>query len=287
MHRRTSTLLASVVALIGGCTPQVSPLPAPDPTHLPNPISQPPGVSAYRFSPDTYRYRFQQTADIRGDGPGDSIPSTITTRGVFVVHVTAEPDSTISILVSADSISIASQGSIPSRSRQQIPALDTVITARFSQNGTITSTQLSDSLCTYSHLIMAARELLLPELGLELKIPANHVHKDTVTQHACRAGVIVELETTREIRDLSRNPAQLALEQRTQIHGAGMLRRDSIVVTGSVTTRGVVQFATTNRLPSSSQTRSDGIITVRLGNTTTTFHQTSTQELTLKPADLP
>ena len=283
IHRRTTTLLASAVALAGGCTPRVSPLPVPDPTLPPSPISSTPGVLTYRFSPDTYRYRFQQTADIRSDGPGDTIPSTITTRGIFLVRVTTEVDSSISILVSVDSISIASQGSVPARGLQQVLALDTVMVARFSRSSAITTSRLADSLCAYGHFATTARELLLPELGIELTTPTQEIYKDTVTQHSCRAGVALALATTRQVRDLNRSPTEFTVEQHTEIRGAGMLRRDSIIVTGSVTTRGAVQFGTGSRLLSLSRTRSEGTITVRLGSTITTFRQTSTQELKLEP----
>src|SRR5688572_23868209 len=189
MNRRHITLIASVIGLAAGCTPasRVPPTPGPATPEIPR-IDEEPGSMSYQFIPNTYRYRFQQTADIRGNGPADTIPSRITTRGIFVVRVTSELDSLISVAISADSISITSEGSIPGRGFQQISALDSVIAARFSQGGVVIESRLPDSLCAYSQFTSMARELLLPELGIQADSPTRRVYRDTVTQHACRAG---------------------------------------------------------------------------------------------------
>ncbi len=288
MNRLHITLIAGIIGLATSCTPasRVPPTPGPATPEIPS-INEAPGSVSYQFAPNTYRYRFQQTADIHGNGPTDTTPSRILTQGLFRVRVAAESDSSVTITISADSISITSQGSIPGRGLQQISTLDSVVTAKFSPSGVVMGAELPDSLCAYQQFTAMARELLLPELGLQTQSPTRQVYRDTVTQHACRAGTRIELVTVRQLRDRGRNPAEFSLEQETEIRGAGMLRRDSITVSGSVATRGTVSFSIGNRLPSLIQTHSEGRITVNLGSTTTLFHQRSTQEIRLEGIEPP
>ncbi len=287
MSRRNSRVIAGIIAITVSCTPRVSVPPPVGPITPPIPSAEQSGVISHRFIPNTYRYRFQQTADIRGNGPADTIPSRITTRGIFVVHVTSELDSLISVAISADSISITSEGSIPGRGLQQISALDSVIAARFSQGEVVVESRLPDSLCAYSHVTSMARELLLPELGIQADSPTKRVYRDTVTQDVCRAGTNIQLITVRDLRDRGRNPVEFTLEQQSRLQGAGLLRRDSITVAGSINTQGSAFFTAGNRLPFLIQSQSEGRITVRLGTTTTLFHQESIQELRLEPGGLP
>ena len=236
----------------------------------------------HSFSPSLYRYHFEQTADIRAEGSADTIPGSIMTRATLLVTVRAESDSIFGVAVTIDSISITTQGSIlPQRSERPL-RLDSVLSAEFSRTGVVATSQLPDSLCAYSHFVTIARELILPELPIQLHSPTSQVYTDTIIDRACRAGTEIAVTITRELRDHGREPTELALQQRTQLQGAGVLRRDSIKVSGSITSHGTASFATANRLPSHVQTRSAGTITVQLGNTITVFHQTTVQTIRLE-----
>ncbi len=286
MHlQNISAVLILVAGIAGACTPRAvsPPLPTPGPTGLP-PTDRP-ALRYLRFSPNTYRYRFQQTVQINAEGSADTVPSTISTRAVVLVVVTSEPDSSIRVTVSFDSIFISTHGSIPSRGFSQVVSLDSVLHTRFSPTGVTVETRLPDSLCAYGQFVSAARELLLPELQFQIESPQRKIYTDTATHQACRAGVAIKLVTTRELQDQGQDSGELALRQQTEIQGAGVLRRDSLMVTGSVSTRGKVSFATGNRLPSLVQTQSEGTIRVQLGSLTTIFSQTSNQEIQLEGLD--
>ena len=283
-HLQILLISAGLLCAIASCSPGASLPPVPTPPAPRLPVPNEPHPSRYSFVPNVYQYHFQQVADIQEDGATDTLPSRITTRAVLTLSVTAGADSSITVDVSIDSISITSEGSIPPRGLQQISALDSVISATFSPTRSFPEVKVrfADSLCAYSQFLMTARELLLPELGIELLTPTKHLYRDTVTHYACRAGIGLTLITTRELRDVGSHPPELLVQQQTAIQGRGSLRRDSLSINGSVMTRGTIFFTTVNRLPSSVQTTSEGIITVHLGSITTTFRQISTQQLWLK-----
>jgi hypothetical protein len=280
----TACLLAGITA---ACTPRsaLPPLPAPETPELPS-ATEP--ITRYlHFSPNIYRYHFEQTAQVNARGSTDTLPSTITTRAVILVTVAAEPDSSIGVSISFDSISMTTQGSIPSRGFSQVASLDSVLHARFSATGIVVEPRLPDSLCAYVQFLSTARDLLLPGLAVQIESPATKVYTDTVVQTACRGGTNIELNTIRELRDLRREPIEFALHQRTEIHGLGQLRRDSITISGSISTSGAAVFATNNRLPTLVQTQSEGTITVQLGSLTTKFNQISRQEIRLEKSGSP
>lgn len=282
MHSKSfATTAICLAGVVAACTPATIPPPSPTPEKPQAVGPDQPAIRSLYFSPNVYRYRYEEAARITADGSGDTVPNTITTNARILVTVATGADSTIAVSISFDSISITTQGSIPSRGFSQVTSLDSVLLGNFSRASTTVEARLADSLCAYSQFITVARELLLPELLVQIESPGRKVYIDSVTQNACRGGITVKLATIRELRDLSRDPPEFTIQQQTEISGTGQLRRDSIAVSGSISTRGAATFATANRLPSLVRTESEGTITVRLGNLTTVFRQTSHQEIRL------
>lgn len=284
MRSRTLRITAICVASItAACRPATRPSPSALPEQ--HEAFEPKDIKTrqLQFSSSIYRYHLEQATQIIASESADTIPSTITTRARILVSVAVEPNSDVEVSISFDSISISTDGSIPSPGLKQVASLDSILLARFSvtEIGTTVETRLADSLCAYSQFIVAAQEVLLPELALRIETPGTRVHVDTGTHKACRGGITLELITVRELRDLSREPPEFMLQQQTQIGGSGQLRRDSMTISGSILTRGTATFATANRLPSLIQTTSEGTINVQLGTLTTTFRQISQQQIRL------
>ena len=270
-------LLASGACASGGSPPVTVPGPG-TPTGI---TPEPAQATHLRFSPGIYRYLFTQTAEITGSSSTDTVPGTITTRGLIHAVVTSQDDSSFAVSISFDSVAISTQGSIPPRSTSQLLSLGSIIRAVFSQTTTSTEIHLPDSLCSYGHLTGVGREVLLPELAFNVELPTRTTFTDTTTYRSCRAGIAVAVTTTRELKHTDRSSREMTLEQESTVQGVGVLRRDSIAVTGSVSTRGRVSFTTLNRLPTLLQSESHARITVQLGSTTTQFRQESTQEIQL------
>jgi hypothetical protein len=286
MRRQISAVAAGALSVIGGCTSRVPSPPAPP---IPSTTALPdPSITTHlRFSPGIYRYRLTQTAQIQADGLPDTLPSTSITGALFLVQVTSSDASTFELTVSVDSINIATQGSIPPRSATPVRTLDSILHITITPSQTITQVYLPDSLCVYGHLISIAREILVPELPLLTESPSKNPYLDTATFTSCRAGVIVETLTTRQLRDSGRDPPEFHIQQTAEFRGTGFLRRDSITVSGSTSTEGTLSFQQGNRLPSVLESKSHGRITVRLGISTTVFQQTSSQKIHLETANPP
>jgi hypothetical protein len=195
--------------------------------------------------------------------------------------VSGQPDSSFVVTVSFDSIDINTEGSIPPRGVAQPTSLHSVIRGTFSLVASSTEVQLPDSLCAYGHFAMIARELLLPELRLQVQPSVRQTFTDSVTQNSCRAGITVGVTTVRELRNAGRSGGDLTMRQESHIQGAGMIRRDSIIVAGVSSSHGRVSFAALNRLPTLITSESEGTITVQLGSTVSRFQQRATQEIRL------
>lgn len=283
MPRQIFVVPAIALSIASGCTSRT-----PSPPVLPIPSTPiTPGLSPttqLRFSPGTYRYRLSQTAQIQGDQSLDTLPSTIITEASFLVRVTSDNDSIFQLTVSIDSISIATKGSIPPPRISQASPLDSVLHITFTPTRTTTQVHLPDSLCTYGHLVATAREILAPEFALWIESPSKQLYSDTATVTTCRAGILVQGLTTRQLRDSGREPPEFSIEQTTAFNGAGLLRRDSITISGSTVTRGTLSFQPGNRLPSRVQTNSEGTVIVQLGTSRTVFRQRSAQEIKLETA---
>lgn len=280
MTRRRLTKVFSVLsALIGGCTASGPRAPTTTP-----PVSAEAAdtggtedLNKLRLSVGSFQYRLRQNTKVHAKSSTDTTPSSITTTARLSVDVTLHSDSGYAIIVSVDSLKISSEGLIPSRSVTDVSSLGPVLGASFRGNNMTVETYLPDSLCAYSQFITAARKLLLPPLPIQIRTPLTEVWVDTATTISCRAGTRIEILTIQQIKDLRREPHEFTLDERTELRGAGILNRDSVIVAGSIRTLGSALFTNRSRLPSLVQTESDGSITVRLGNSTMVFRQTSTQ----------
>lgn len=258
----------------GGTTPPAVVIPVLEPSH-----PKPSAVSRLSLSPGVFQYHLTQTVQVQVQSLPDSLPSTTTTHALITVTVLARPDSAFSITVAIDSLDISTEGSIPApRVTQSL--LDSVVVATFTPATITTRSTLPNSLCAYNALSSLAQALLLPELPAYPEVPLTQVYTDTIMNTVCRANVPIQVITTRRIEDSGRSPLRLSLKEKAQLNGAGLLGQDSLIVTGSTSSTGVVSLHPTDRLPTAIETTSEGLITVQLGMTKTIFVQTSTLRLT-------
>ena len=276
-HSPALTAIAALASLTMACTgrPGSSPTvnPAPDiPSVVPAPV-----VGQLQILPGAFHYQLSQTGEIRSSD--DTASSTTTMYAVLQAGVTATSDSSFSIVISADSIETATQGLIPPPRASQVIVLDSVIHAVLTPTTLTLVSSLPDSLCRYSALVTAAYEVLLPALPPVIQLPSASVYTDTTLTTSCPAQIPFRNRTIREIRSSGADPLQFRITGRTEITGAGVIRRDSLLVTGLVSTHGRVSFNTGSRLPVMLETTSEGSITVQLGSTHTTFTQVSSLTL--------
>ena len=275
-----------LIVLLPNCTPRVQPLP-PGRGPIVSDANPPTGVPTtrnLRLSAGTYRYRLIESTHIQLQGPGDTIPGTIRTEAlVSILVVPATTDSGFVALVSIDSIRISRDGPVPLPSMTPLVRLDSVLRVVFAPSGNVTEVLLADSLCAYSEFVTLAQDLLLPRIPNALTIPTNIRYADTLTIHGCRAGATVETVTTRELRSSERIPVEFALQRQSTIRGSGLIRRDSLTLTGSVSTLGTVVFDAGNRLPLYLKTKSEGLVTVHLGSNHSVFQQASVREVQRDP----
>jgi hypothetical protein len=282
MRRPLTSFPATAAAfLISACTPPASTVPT---VTIPGPRDAPDsGVATetvhLRLTGGQFKYHLVQNTTIRSDASDDTATGMISTTARLSVDVSANPDSSYQILVSVDSLQIVTEGAVPSRSVVGLLSLGAVLRASLGKNRTIVESTLPDSLCAYSQFATAARELFLPQLPPEISSPLDGIQVDTATTTACRAGTRISMVSRREARDLRTDPPQFALEARTDLAGTGVLGRDTVIVSGSVTTRGTAWFTRGSRLPSLLKTESEGIIRVNLGSSTRLFRQSSTLQI--------
>jgi hypothetical protein len=282
MHQQNLVITTALVGLITmSCAPSVVPrLPSPLPGPEDPAVSTVPPVTSLTFSPGSYRYHLRQTAEIIAQESGNTAaPSTITTTAVFYVEITRQSDSLLLAVISVDSLRITSQGLIPQTRSGQGARLDSIFQAVLSPTLITSQGQLPDSLCQYGQLVSTARLILLPELAFEPAIPSRRVYGDTTREVSCHAGARLETLTTRQLRNSAKEPTEFSIEQQADLQGTGVLRQDSVVISGSIRTQGTASFPTGGRLPSSILTSSDGTITVQLGITKTVFRQQLNQEI--------
>lgn len=257
-----------------------SPAPLPLPTRT---DSVAPAV-ILRLSQQGARYSFRQTSTIQNLKAQDSVTSgNITTTAIldFVID-SVDSNGQLSFTVTADSLQIATEGSIPSP--RAIPLTIGPVLQGSTANGHIVAiTALPDSLCAYSQLLNAAFQLVLPQLPIEVSLPLSKPVADTITTTSCRAGARLQLRAHRQLHRSAQSPLALTLKEQVELAGTGMLRRDSIVISGLITTTGEVVFQPGSRLPQLVQTHSNGTITIRLADSTTVFEQRSTQQLERRP----
>ena len=286
MHQRHLTVVPAAVVALGilACTPRAisgPSRPIPEPQEQAGPV---PGASKHlSLTPGSYRYRLNQRAEITIHDSGQiASPNIVTTTALFYVSVAQQADSSYSATVTVDSLSITAEGAIPRVGLAQARRLDSILRMDVSPAIITLQRQLPDSLCSYGYLMGTARLILLPQLGPGPDISLERAYSDTSRETTCRAGAQVESVVTTRLYRSTSQPIEFALEQSTTLHGAGLLRRDSVMVSGSVSTRGTAAFGSEGRLPVWILTNSEGTITVQIGPAKTGFRQITRQEIQLQ-----
>lgn len=275
--------LIAMLELIMACT-RVPSAESPDPVPIPVRRDSVAPAIVLRLPQDSTRYSLRQTSSVRNLKAQDSATSgnLTTTAILYFVIDSADGNGRLSFTITADSLQITTEGSIPSH--RLVPRrIGPVLQGSVANGRIIAITALPDSLCAYSHLLTAAFHLLLPRLPAEVSLPLPNPVPDTTTITSCRAGTRIQLQIHRQLHSSKQAALTLTLEETVELSGTGMLRRDSITVSGLITTTGEVIFQPDSRLPQLVQTQSDGRVTVRLADSTTVFEQHSTQQLQRQP----
>lgn len=262
-----------------GCSSPVRTLPAPSPSLPPSDTTARVILQVLRLSLDTFYYELTQTADIRPESSVDTARATIKTTALFSVAITSSPDSAYELIVSADSVLIAASGSAPLRSEPLPTVVGPVLRVRASNRLSQTEVLLPDSLCSHAQLISTAHEIILPALPMELTLHRDQRWADSVRFRTCPAGTVVEALTSHDIRETGTQPAEFTIHSITKLDGRGMLRGDSVIIVGSVRTQSRALMHGSARLPDLIEAQSEGAITIRLGDSTTVFRQTTTRQI--------
>jgi hypothetical protein len=118
-----------------------------------------------------------------------------------------------------------------------------------------------------------------------VQLPATTIYADTSSTASCISDVILHNRAIRQVETSGSTLPEFRITQQTETTGAGIVRRDSVSVSGSVSSRGTASFHTTTRLPTSIDLTSEGRITVTLGVAHTTFLQTSSLTIRQIPRD--
>lgn len=275
--------VSAVIGLITACA-KVPSIEGPVPAPLPTRADSAAPATILRLRQQATRYSFRQTSTVQNVNARDSATSgNITTTAILdFVTDSVDSDGRLSFTVTADSLQIITAGSIPSPRAMPL-RIGPVLRGSTANAHIVAVTALPDSLCAYSQLLTAAFQLVLPQLPIDVSLPLPGLVADTITTTSCRAGTRIELRTRRQLQGSRQTALALTLEEQVELAGAGMLRRDSIVVSGLITTTGEVVFQSDSRLPQLIQTQSNGRITVRLADSTTVFDQHSTQRLERRP----
>jgi hypothetical protein len=226
-------------------------------------------------------YEFVQSSEIHPETIADTRYSSIRTEALFSVTMSAQNDSVHELMVSVDSLRITTTGSAPGHSQglNMLPfSLGAVLRASFTPQTRSMQRLLPDSLCAYGHLESAAQEILLLPLPSPALLGEANRWSDSSRSSTCRAGTTIETHRHHEITYLANQPNELSLRSTAIVQGAGLMRTDSLTVSGTVTTVGKATLNGDDRLPIRLQTQSHGTISIQLGDSTTTFQQESTQE---------
>jgi hypothetical protein len=278
---RLVLLVTLLTTLTWGCA-TAPPVPPEQPGMLP-PVDSVPRARSRMLTvtPGNAIYEFRQSAEVRPESSIDTTRSTITTEAMLSVVIITQADSTHEITVSVDSLRITASRSPLSRTQslQSLPvSLGPVLRTFLGPQTKTTQALLSDSLCTYGHLVSAAQEIVLLPLPFAVSLSNNAEWTDTSRFSTCRAGVMIETHGVHGIRYSGDQPTELDINAVTTVQGAGVVRTDSLTVSGSVRSFGKAHLDRDNRFPILLRTESLGTVTVRLGDSTTVFRQQSTQE---------
>ena len=281
---RKTGLITAVLLTVSGCSTSASrTLPLPTlPSDRPD-TGLTAGLATLALRAGQFRYDMLHNATLQVEGEADTLQSLITTRGVLVVDVTDSGDSTYMVTVSADSLRLDTQGPAPSPTTIGPIQIGPILQAIFGRTAVTVENQLADSLCSYGQLLSTARELLVPQLPTDGIVSPRANTTDTAITTVCRAGARITSYATRDLTDTRRQPQQFVVRGRTELAGMGVLRKDSVAVTGSLTSKGNVFFRESLRLPQKVETEATGKIRVQVGDSTTVFRQITTQVLELRP----
>jgi hypothetical protein len=280
---RSSTLggiTAVLGSLISACAPPASStttVPPPFPTPVPD-TGGTTGIRHLAISPGRFHYRVIQNTTIETHGVPDTTGG-ITTTAHLSVDVSPGSDSSYRVIVSVDSVQLITQGAIPGRGVGQVSSLGPVLRASIGTHYAVAEAVLADSLCAYSQLVTAARDLLLPQLPLQISTRVPERWVDSATVVSCRAGTQIHMRMVRELTNLRTDPPTLTLQGTTDLAGSGALREGPVKVSGAIMTRGRISFTRGSRLPSLVETESEGSIIVQLKDSATVFRQKTTQQI--------
>jgi hypothetical protein len=269
------------IALIMACTPPgprlppVTPLP---PTAVPDTGARTISTDLILL-PGRFGYSLTQRSRVHRPGTSDTLSAAIRTTARLLIDVTATNDSTYVIGASIDSLQMTTEGSVPSRIGAHPSSLGLVLRALLGPEGGRVESSLPDSLCAYGQLVTLAREVLLPQLPTRTLAQLSGIKTDSALVTVCRAGTRIAMLVTRQISNPGVGLSQVNLQGTAELKGSGILGRDSVVISGSITTWGTAFLTGGSRLPSIVQTESDGLITVRVGDSTSIFRQISSQRL--------
>jgi hypothetical protein len=271
---------------MAACTPSRSTVPTvtlPVPPAERTDTGAPRNVRYLRLIPGHFKYHLVQNATVETEPRADTAMGNLSMRARLLVDVSSDVDSVYNVVISIDSLQMTTDGPIPTRLMREPLSVGPVLRASISTNHTTVESMLPDSLCSYGQLVTAARDLLLPQLPAQISPQPLQIRIDSTTATTCRAGTRISLLVIRQLRDLGTQPAEFTFEGKTELTGTGMLGRDSVTVSGSISTRGSALFTGGSRLPSLVRTTSEGWITTKLGDSTIVFHQKSAQELREQP----
>jgi hypothetical protein len=281
MRIPTLTLRLATSLLVAACASSGPRLPSTVPSAPAIQADTQPAQALRRLtlSAGNFRYSLIQNTTIQTEGSADTARNSITTRALLLVSVTPEEGLGYRISITVDSIQLTADGQSSFRLPAGTFSLGRVLEASFQPSTNTAQTVLPDSLCTYGQFVTAAHDLLLLQLPAEINTDLSEPRIDSARGTLCRAGTRIEMVSTRQVRETGRGQPVFDLASTTELGGSGLLGRDSIHVSGSIATQGTVSFTGGSRLPWSVETTSQGLISVRLRDSTTVFRQASSQRL--------
>lgn len=277
---------STAIAILGlGCAaPAPSPAPRPPaPVETRPEVPTDPVVARVLLTtlPDTLLYDFTQTA--RFEPAGGDTSSAVVTRALYSLSIAPQDDASLEAIVSVDSLEVTNEGGSrrPILGRPQW--LGPVLRVTVSTNGRILEQLLPDSLCTYGHLVAAAQELFVPALGAQAVITNNQAWRDTTVSSVCRTGSRIAVTTARETRSTLGDTVTFRGNSSTLLDGRGILRRDSVLVRGTLAGETEALIPSGARFPVIVRTRSNGELTIHLADSSSRFRQTTEHQFVQRP----
>jgi hypothetical protein len=273
------SLLAGLLSLGMACSPSRSVPPVVTPPRTPDPVSVEPSPErriTLLVKPDTILYELTQVARFRPLG-SDTV-SIVHTRAILSLFIAKQDDSSYEATVSVDSLQVHNEGGSQRPILGRPALLGVILRGQLTAAGQLIQHTLPDSLCTYGHLVAVAEELFTPRLGISVEVRGTETWTDTLHSSVCRTGSRVSVQTIRETRSSLNGGLTLQSQGRSVLDGRGLLRRDSVVITGDLSVESTTSFREA-RFPISVTTQSEGNITIRLADSTAVFRQTVGHQL--------